>query len=62
MSDKAKYIILATALIMLWTGIAIGRVGEVSDCKPITWTLPVQIFVWFLTPFILGYGAGDAKE
>lgn len=60
MKDVNFYLIITIAYIMVFVGMAIGKVGEVIDCNedPTDWILPVNLFMLLVLPSVFSYLAG----
>ena len=40
--------------IALLVGMTIESIGDIPECKPYTWRLPFNMFIFLITPAILG--------
>ncbi len=54
-------IVLLFAYIGVWVGIAVASVGEVVECsgEPLSFILPLVVFVVLIFPAILGAAASE---
>jgi len=48
--------------IALLVGMTIESVGDMPDCEPYTWKLPITMFVFLVMPAILGFLVGLDHE
>lgn len=48
--------------IALIIGMTIESVGDIPECCPYTWKLPITMFVLLVTPAILGFLVGLDHE
>ena len=44
--------------IALLVGMTIESIGDIPECSPYTWELPITMFIFVITPAILGFLVG----